>query len=368
MNDLVCPLDDTLAAPAPCTGTAEAAHPPFERQPGESTRSFALFQLYLGLGPLHRSYKAAALEAGITSGRLAQHAVRHNWRQRAEAYDDAQWLLRQQERAARELQHARPPAASGQAGNFEEAHDVAESVGGLLPADADLDSLPVPDVLRLLAVGARGELHALQGAVADPPGKRGAGPAASRRPQHDSGIIRTREDFADLDLAPAAELKRQPKRVSARRRLCAVWRSIVRRTYDPRYPAYRRYGGRGIYCEPAWLDSDTGLAAFIRDVGPPPSPRHRLLRRDTKLPWTAANSFWGSPEQFRNRMHRRFLETVGFRLPLSEWARLRGLPASSILYRLRKGMTPEEAVAKPKFKRAEYTCERRSRGKRAQVV
>lgn len=75
------------------------------------------------------------------------------------------------------------------------------------------------------------------------------------------------------------------------------------RCLNPNHEHYADYGGRGIgICQP-WLDS---FAAFLADMGPRPSPRHSIDRKDNEKGYSPDNCRWATPDvQARNRRPRR---------------------------------------------------------------
>lgn len=84
-----------------------------------------------------------------------------------------------------------------------------------------------------------------------------------------------------------------------RRKLYHIWRQMRQRCSNPSRPYYRHYGGRGIRVCDLWEKS---FAAFERDMGPRPSPKHSIDRIDNDKGYEPGNCRWATPkEQTRNR-------------------------------------------------------------------
>jgi hypothetical protein len=77
------------------------------------------------------------------------------------------------------------------------------------------------------------------------------------------------------------------------------------RCHNPRCPAYRRYGGRGIKVDPQWND----FRAFLEDMGPRP-PGYVLHRLDNDGDYTPHNSVWIARWEHAS-IHNRLRKKVG---------------------------------------------------------
>lgn len=85
------------------------------------------------------------------------------------------------------------------------------------------------------------------------------------------------------------------------------WQGMIARCHNPNNRAYARYGGRGIVVYDAWRHD---FAAFLRDVGPRPSPNHSLDRIDNSDGYRPGNVRWATPaEQAKNTRRSLGVET-----------------------------------------------------------
>lgn len=77
-----------------------------------------------------------------------------------------------------------------------------------------------------------------------------------------------------------------------------VWRSMKSRCSNEKVPTFNRYGGRGIKVCERWLK----FKNFMEDMGPRPSTRHWLERKDNNRDYEKDNCMWALPaEQARNK-------------------------------------------------------------------
>jgi len=70
-----------------------------------------------------------------------------------------------------------------------------------------------------------------------------------------------------------------------------AWKAMLGRCYYPQYHAYHRYGGRGIAVCEQWRDD---FLAFLRDVGPSPSPELSLGRLENDGHYEPGQVEWQS--------------------------------------------------------------------------
>lgn len=125
-----------------------------------------------------------------------------------------------------------------------------------------------------------------------------------------------------------------------------AWRSMNARCYNPRRGDYRRYGGRGITVCDRWRHS---FENFLADMGPRPSPTHSLDRVNNDGSYEKDNCRWATRiEQQRNTRHNHYLTAFNRTQCVSAWAEEFGMSKTLLLGRLKRGMTVEDALNKPR--------------------
>ena len=123
-----------------------------------------------------------------------------------------------------------------------------------------------------------------------------------------------------------------------------IWRSMIDRCENPNVKAYPNYGGRGIKVCDDWHDFKT----FYREMGDRPEGM-TLDRIDNDKGYYKWNCKWSTRrEQIINRRNTRHLTVRGITKPCTDWAQITGLDGRTILARIRKGWSEEEAVLIPK--------------------
>lgn len=123
-----------------------------------------------------------------------------------------------------------------------------------------------------------------------------------------------------------------------------TWCGMKRRCYNKNEKSYPRYGGRGIAMSEEWKSS---FEAFLKDIGPKPSPQHSIERIDPNGNYEPSNCKWlPLSEQNYNRRDTIRLTSNGVTKTLVEWTKETGLPYSTIQARLIKGWSEHDAVTK----------------------
>lgn len=122
-----------------------------------------------------------------------------------------------------------------------------------------------------------------------------------------------------------------------------IWVGMIQRCTNPNHKSYEKYGRRGIKVCDRWRQS---FMNFFEDMGPRPSLEHSLDRRDNDSGYQPDNCRWATvDEQARNNSRNRILKFDGKSLCVSDWAYETGIPYSTILGRLDRGCSVEEALA-----------------------
>lgn len=122
--------------------------------------------------------------------------------------------------------------------------------------------------------------------------------------------------------------------------------SSVKRAIDrccnPKHPAYKNYGGRGISVFKEWIDDPIKFADYI---GPRPSNKHSLDRINNDGNYEPGNVRWATDEeQSNNRRSTKYIEIDGISKPFPEWCRIYKIDRKVCADRIRRGYSPKEAL------------------------
>lgn len=74
------------------------------------------------------------------------------------------------------------------------------------------------------------------------------------------------------------------------------WASMIARCENPKYHHFHRYGGRGIRICERWRNS---FELFLSDMGPRPSLKHSLDRKDNDGNYEPGNCRWATAKEQR---------------------------------------------------------------------
>ena len=125
----------------------------------------------------------------------------------------------------------------------------------------------------------------------------------------------------------------------------AVWCDIKRRTSNPKASHWECYGGRGIRMCSRWSDS---FEAFLADMGPRPSSKHSIERKDNDGNYEPSNCEWATVDvQSRNRRNNHILDYQGKKWTLLDLSKAVGIHRETIRCRLMRGMSVDAAVSIP---------------------
>jgi hypothetical protein len=131
-----------------------------------------------------------------------------------------------------------------------------------------------------------------------------------------------------------------------------IWKLMIVRCHKPSSAAFRLYGARGIAVCDEWRRS---FDAFYRDMGPRPSMKHSIDRRDNDGGYSPGNCHWATSDiQAMNKRDTIRLTIDGETRPLVEWCRMTGSNYDRAAARLNRGCSHWEAI---------YGASRYSKGK-----
>lgn len=125
------------------------------------------------------------------------------------------------------------------------------------------------------------------------------------------------------------------------------WSHMITRATNPNHEKAHCYIGRGITVCERWLEYDN----FVADMGLRPEGT-TIDRIDVDGNYEPGNCRWATwDQQCRNRRTNVILVIDGVSRTISEWSEVCGFSRGTIYHRLKRGMTPEEAISTPLFTR-----------------
>ena len=129
-----------------------------------------------------------------------------------------------------------------------------------------------------------------------------------------------------------------------------AWKGMKQRCHNPRNPAYRYYGGRGITVCDAWRES---FSAFLQDIGPRPSIRHTIDRINNGGNYEPGNCRWATKaQQSNNRRGTHYVEYDGMQMTLTSLAAYAHVGYNALYRRvIKENQTPTDAVTALQAKR-----------------
>ncbi len=125
-----------------------------------------------------------------------------------------------------------------------------------------------------------------------------------------------------------------------------AWVHMFQRCGNPNNLRYHRYGARGIKVCERW----NAFESFFADMGPRPSPKHTLERRDRNGNYEPGNCAWDTKAvQNNNKCNNRYVAYKGQRMTLMQALEAAGTALSypALRGRLKRGWPLEEALETP---------------------
>ena len=129
------------------------------------------------------------------------------------------------------------------------------------------------------------------------------------------------------------------------KRIYDAWRMLIARCENPKAHAYKNYGGRGIKVCEEWHDFETFLQWALSNG----YENHLSIdRKNVNGNYEPSNCRWiTDKEQNNNRRNNHHIEYKGVVHTLSEWAEIVDIPYATLVYRISKGWSIEDAFFKP---------------------
>jgi hypothetical protein len=130
------------------------------------------------------------------------------------------------------------------------------------------------------------------------------------------------------------------------------YNAMMARCHNPKSAGYKTYGGAGITVCDRWRfgeDGKTGFRCFIEDMRPRPCADFTLDRIDPAKGYSPDNCRWADKwTQAANQTTTQWFSYQGRSVTLAQVAMETGISKMTLRYRLRQGISLEEAAKKPK--------------------
>jgi hypothetical protein len=129
------------------------------------------------------------------------------------------------------------------------------------------------------------------------------------------------------------------------KKLATTWANIIERCYNPDAQSYYWYGARGIQMCERWQQS---VAAFIEDMGTPPTLEHSVDRINCNGNYEPSNCRWATQEEQNNNTRRsRLITWNGKTQSIRDWAEEYNIGPRRLSERLRRGWDMKKSLETP---------------------
>lgn len=129
----------------------------------------------------------------------------------------------------------------------------------------------------------------------------------------------------------------------SRHPLHVVWRNMIARCYNPKVRGFENYGGRGIVVCDEWCGSPRAFISWAVKAGW--QAGLQLDRENNDGPYSPGNCRFVTRLQNANNKRNNVRLSDGATLP--ETARQLGIRKDTLHQRIHRGMSPDEAAARP---------------------
>lgn len=120
------------------------------------------------------------------------------------------------------------------------------------------------------------------------------------------------------------------------------WVNLIARCHNKNSSGYHKYGAKDVQVCKRWRES---FEAFLEDMGHPPTHKHTLDRINSRGNYEPSNCRWALMKvQQNNRTNNHRIIFNGENLTLQEWSEKTGIPRKTISNRLKRGLSPEDAL------------------------
>lgn len=130
-------------------------------------------------------------------------------------------------------------------------------------------------------------------------------------------------------------------------RIYNIWTKMKDRCYNPRSTNYRYYGSHGVSICDEWLDFNkfyewTKISGYKNDLS--------IDRINVFGNYEPLNCRWATAKQQNSNTTRNHMITIGMETKtIQDWADTASIHRSTILSRLQRGWTTDDAVLTPKY-------------------
>lgn len=127
-----------------------------------------------------------------------------------------------------------------------------------------------------------------------------------------------------------------------------LWVGMLTRCGHRSNKGHKNYVDRGIVVCERWRNETNGFYNFIKDMGPRPSSKHSVERKDNDGNYEPSNCKWATAkEQNRNQQRNKVWTFNGKTMCLAAWADETGIRRTTLTQREKLGWSIEKMLTTP---------------------